>query len=144
MHLVADQADIGTLQLLLGSRLKARDINVKNKEGLTPLQVGLKRKNVDAEWRDLFIQFLRSIDQDITMSHRGTVPAGEPSSEWPAELPGPASGEGGLETDVTETVSLSSQTAVDSGSSDDEFADAVQVMESLEPDHDSYDSLVGC
>ena len=62
MHLVAECADLETLRLLAGS-LKCRDINNKNRLGLSPLQIALQREDVDAEWRDAFADFLKAIDQ---------------------------------------------------------------------------------
>ena len=65
MHLMAHQADNETLRLFLDYRLKPRNINVKDSAGRTPLQVSYLRGNVDVEWRNLFNQFLRSIDKDL-------------------------------------------------------------------------------
>ena len=65
VHLVVESADVKTLRILAGGNLKRRDINVKNKAGLTPAQVGLHRENVDVEWKAAaLMEFLRSIDQD--------------------------------------------------------------------------------
>lgn len=63
-HLIAQVADVQTLRLLISHRLKPRDINTKYK-GLTPLEVAFKREDIDAEWRDLFVQFLKSIDKNM-------------------------------------------------------------------------------
>ena len=65
LHLVAESADTKTLKLFLGGSLKRRATNVKNKHSLTPLQVGLARKDVDAEWKAAFLDFLRAIDKDL-------------------------------------------------------------------------------
>ena len=72
-HLVAHCADIESLRLLVVYPLKARDINIKNSQGLTPVQVGLNRDNADAEWRDLFTQFLKSMDKDAPRSPRRSM-----------------------------------------------------------------------
>ena len=65
MHLVAEFADMKTLRLLTQDRLKRRDINVKNRAGLTPIQIALRRSNVDYEWRDTFFNFLWNIDENV-------------------------------------------------------------------------------
>lgn len=66
IHLVAARANVKTLQLLAGGGLKRRDINVKNRDKLAPLQVSWQREDVDAEWREAFTAFLMSLDQDYT------------------------------------------------------------------------------
>lgn len=76
-HLAANFADTESLQLLTRGNLQRRDINIKNKEGLTPVQVALRRKNIDVEWRHAFFDFLRSIDKDqplpgVTEEARGS------------------------------------------------------------------------
>lgn len=68
MHLAAEYADSRTLHLLAHGGLARRDINSKNKKGLTPFQVGLQRQNVDAEWREAFADFLKSVDEDYPHS----------------------------------------------------------------------------
>ena len=65
MHLVAERADNKTLQLLAHGHLKRRNTNVKNKSGLTPYQLATQRNDVDAEWRNAFLEFFRSIDEDL-------------------------------------------------------------------------------
>ena len=65
MHLTAELADVKTLCLLAQGRLMRRDINAKNKAGLTPVQLALQRQNISAEWHDTFLKFLRSIDKDV-------------------------------------------------------------------------------
>ena len=64
MHLAAEAADVRSLQLLACGRLERRDINIKNGDGLTPIQVALHRTDVDAEWREAFVNFLKAIDKD--------------------------------------------------------------------------------
>ena len=64
MHLAAKRADAETLRLLAQGELQQRDINVKNKAGLSPLNLGLQREDVDAEWREAFVDFLKSIDKE--------------------------------------------------------------------------------
>lgn len=132
MHLIARQADTESLQILLNYRLKPRNINTKNLEGHTPIEVAFKRKDVDAQWRDLFTQFLKSIDEDIPPQNQESELA-EYSVEWPrATAPGRAA--------VFESVdgeNSSCQTAVQSESSDDEFVDAMQVMEIPDPERTS-------
>ena len=65
MHLAAEFADAETLHILTQGRLRRRNINVRNRASLTPIQVALQRNNVDAEWRDTFLAFLKTIDEDI-------------------------------------------------------------------------------
>ena len=65
MHLVAEVADTETLYLLAQGRLKYRDINMKNKAGLTPIQLALQRDSIDANWQGAFFAFLRTIDKGI-------------------------------------------------------------------------------
>ncbi|KAL9616219.1 MAG: hypothetical protein Q9160_008892 [Pyrenula sp. 1 TL-2023] len=64
MHLAASYADAKSLRILAQGTLQRRNINVKNRTGLTPCQVGLQRENTDAEWKHAFFDFLRSLDQD--------------------------------------------------------------------------------
>ena len=65
MHVAAESADAATLSLLARGGLQLRDINTKNLEGLTPIQVGLRRQDVDAEWREAFVEFLKAVDRDF-------------------------------------------------------------------------------
>ena len=128
VHLVAHQADVETLRLLLDARLEDRDINVKNKEGLTAFQVGDKRENQDEEWKTLFEQFLGSIDRARPTPARQPEPAEEYSFEWPTEL---ASSQGAKEVGkaigTANTETSPSLTAVDSEfSSEDEFVEALE------------------
>ena len=116
LHLVAARADSENLRVLLDYRLKPRDINVKNKEGLTPLQVGFRRENINAEWRDLFVQFLKSVDQDSVSTYPDPLPARTPSAKLKS-----ACGVGNRST--------SGQTTDHASHSDDEFEDAVEVIE---------------
>ena len=62
-HLAAQFADAETLRLLSKGKLQQRDINVKNNAGLSPLNIGLQRDDIDPEWREAFVDFLKSIDQ---------------------------------------------------------------------------------
>ena len=101
IHLVAGQADIESLRMLLDYRLKPRNINVKNQKGLTPRQVALKREDIDVEWSDLFMRFLENLDKDMPPQNQG-IEGNETSSSRPA---------------------------VDWESSDDEFVDAVDRIE---------------
>lgn len=64
MHLVAEHADTQTLRLLARGSLKRRDINVKNQDKLIPMQLSWQREGLDAEWKEAFMEFLISIDQD--------------------------------------------------------------------------------
>lgn len=64
MHLAAEFADTETLRLLSQGHLQHRDINVKNRAGITPIQLALQRKDVSPGWLKTFCDFLRSIDQD--------------------------------------------------------------------------------
>ena len=139
MHLIAQQADVETLHLLLDYRLKPREINVKNREGLTPKEVGCNR---DSDWSKAFRQFLKSIDKDIPMSDREPELAREYSYPWPTELP---TSEGGQrKVEITTIDTSSNQTAVDPESpSDDEFVDAVQGTEDLVLTHESRNALEG-
>ena len=114
-HLVAHQGDVETLRLLLEYRLKPRDINVKDREGLTAFQVGDKREDQDEEWRDLLKQFLDHIDQDKQSPVQVPEPAEEYSFEWPAELAASDNAEGIFRR--TDTEISSSLTAVNSESS---------------------------
>ena len=66
IHLVAETADTKALHILASGKLKRRDINIKNKAGLTPTQIGLQRRDVDAEWKVAFMDFLRTIDQSAS------------------------------------------------------------------------------
>ena len=122
MHLVAQQANTASLQILLNHRLEARYINVKDKDGLTPLEVGFKREDVDTEWRDLFMQFLRSIDKNIPPQHREPPPPRAYSFQWPRDIPS-----SGRTEEADEA--LDNDTAVGSESSDDEFFDATNGKE---------------
>lgn len=91
MHFAAEIANTDTLYLLAQGRLKRRDINVKNKAGLTPTQLALQRGSVDTNWRDAFFAFLRTIDKDIQLeldtierfhlSQQGSVESGGSESE---------------------------------------------------------------
>ena len=125
MHLVAHQADAETLRLLLDYRLKPRDINIRDREGLTAFQVGARRENQVPEWSGLFEQFLYSIDRDTPTPVRDPEPAPEYSFQWPMELVISETAEQVIEDTNTEL--SSSLTAIDSeSSSEDEFVDAVQ------------------
>ena len=64
MHLVAEFTDTAGLRLLTG-RLKRRDITVRNKDGLSPYQIGMQRIGVGTEWQNAFWNFLKSIDKDM-------------------------------------------------------------------------------
>lgn len=64
MHLAAEFAGSQTLQLLQRGNLKIRDIKIKNKNGLTPVEVGLQRQDPDPKWMKAFFNFLKSIDEN--------------------------------------------------------------------------------
>ena len=64
MHLAAEFIDTEGLRLLTG-RLRRRDITVRNKDGLSPYQLGMQRMAVDTEWQNAFWDFLKSIDKDM-------------------------------------------------------------------------------
>ena len=93
VHLAAEIADTETLHLLARGYLKRRDINVKNKAGLTPIQLALQRGNINDNWQKAFWTFLRNIDEDIRIgldiiaerSHEGYLEALE-SGESQSEL----------------------------------------------------------
>ena len=87
VHLSATYGDVQTLQLLAQGGLRRRNINAKNKAGLTPVQIAIQRENVDAEWRHAFFDFLRSIDEDLAQPEESIEEApGEglamPGSYW--------------------------------------------------------------
>ena len=125
MHLVARQADVETLRLLLNYRLKPRNVNVKNKEDLTPTEVMYKRKDRDAEWTNLFEKFLDSVDDALSTLGREPEMAREYAYQWPIDLPTSQPEE--QVTELASTDTASSQTAVDTEpSSEDEFVDAMQ------------------
>lgn len=65
IHIAAESADINTLRLLTRGGLQRRNINIKNKAGLTPFQVGMQRGVTDAEWKEAFVDFLQAIDEDM-------------------------------------------------------------------------------
>ena len=65
VHLVAEVANEETIHLLARGNLKRRDINAKNKAGLTPIQLALQRDNINDSWQKAFFTFLRTIDKDI-------------------------------------------------------------------------------
>ena len=72
MHLAAEAADVKTLQLLAHGCLKRRDINIKNEDGMTPIQVAIHRTDVDAEWREAFVNFLKAVDEDEPQGQKVT------------------------------------------------------------------------
>ena len=97
MHLAAGFADSKTLKLLAQGRLSRRDINFKDDAGLTPIQVAMQRKNVDAKWWESLISFLKSIDEDQQPSEDldsslGSEEATESSMHTSADRGGEISG----------------------------------------------------
>ena len=64
VHLAAEFADARSLQILAHGNLKRRDINQKDRSGLTPIQIGLRRTDTGTEWKEAFVDFLKSIDKD--------------------------------------------------------------------------------
>ena len=108
MHLAAECADARSLQLLTKGRLSRRDINVKNKKGLSPCQLALQRQAVDAEWREAWSDFMRSIDKDF--------PFMEPSHLHSKGV-------------STFRQNLDAMTNDGNDTSDDEFEDAVETQE---------------
>lgn len=112
MHLAAEFASAESLRLLARGNLERRDTNTKNRAGITPTQLAIQRKNIDAEWRHAWFDFLRSIDRDI------------PQPESPSE-PLMASQELGIRSlDSGASSSISS----DDDESEDDFEDAVEVQ----------------
>ena len=83
MHLAAEFADVRTLQLLRAGGLQRRIIDVKNDEKLTPLDIAWQREDVDAEWREAFVDFLNSMDQDTPDMSHPTSDHGPKSAESP-------------------------------------------------------------
>lgn len=69
MHLVAEFADLQTLRFLAKCGLKHRNINRTNKAGLASINIALQRSDIDSEWNQAFIDFLKSIDE--TQLHEG-------------------------------------------------------------------------
>ena len=65
MHLAAEFADEETLRLLAQGSLAPRDINVKNPAGLTAINIGFRREDVDGKWTEAFVDFLKSVDQEL-------------------------------------------------------------------------------
>ena len=63
MHDAAKAADTETLRLLKSGNMQRRNIHIRNKDGYTPMQVGLRRE-ANLEWKEALTSFLRSIDQD--------------------------------------------------------------------------------
>lgn len=126
-HLVADCADVESLRLLVAHPLKPRDINMKDKQGLTAIQIGLERKDVDAEWRDLFMQFLKSVDKDTVRPQR--QPRMTTAERYREERQ--ASVSIGENSNTTEEAALDAQPEDGSDESDAEFADAVQQLADL-------------
>lgn len=65
MHMAAEFADQRTLRLLELSGLQPRDIDAKNKKGISPIQIALRRQDAAGlEWRIAFSDFLRALDED--------------------------------------------------------------------------------
>lgn len=62
LHLAAEFANTETLRLLTQGALQHRPINIKNRAGLTPIQLAIRRCDVDDEWRAAFFKFLGSVD----------------------------------------------------------------------------------
>ena len=91
MHLAAQFADADTLRMLAQGRLKPRDINVKNKAGLSPLNLGLQREEVDPEWREAFVDFLKSIDQEQPRSRKASKWDNVPEESFEATFDRPMS-----------------------------------------------------
>ena len=125
-HVVAQSADVQTLRALLDhGRLRLRDINIKNRTGSTPLQVGFQRDNIDAEWRDLFMQFLKRIDEDSAHSCADLRPmeAGvqENVVSAPREMGVRDSGASCRHSDAIQSKEPDSD-------SDDEFEDALETL----------------
>lgn len=108
MHLAAQCADTQSLRLLARGSLKRRDVNVKNKAGLSPVQVALQRKYVDVEWRDAFFDFLRSIDKDQPYVASSQTASGNPQDY------------------VFQGEGIDTRDSSESDGSDDDFEDAVE------------------
>ena len=100
VHLAAQHGDTETIRLLAQGNLKPRDINVKNKAGLTPVQLAMQRKNVDHKWREYFWDFLRSIDEDQPHSS-GAHPPSRTSGVRVNDLTDPAST--GIDNDLIDS-----------------------------------------
>ena len=124
VHLVAYRANVDILRLLLNHRLEPREINIKNDEGLMPRQVGFKRNDTNAEWKDLFLRFLKSINQDLPHEER------ESARPYSYELPKEIALEEAA-TEISSSETSTNLTAVDSESSEDEFMDAVDSIDDL-------------
>ena len=107
MHLTAQFADAETLRLLARGGLRPRDTGVKNGAGLTPFQLAFRRRDVDADWRDAFSDFLSSIDKD-------RVREGSRSQQVPRA--------------TTEASGVVSSSDSDSEETDREFEDAVEFL----------------
>ena len=68
MHLIAEFADMATLRLLAQSRLERRNINIRNRAGLTPLELAEQRNNIDAEWQGTFGALLKTVDKNLYLN----------------------------------------------------------------------------
>ena len=118
-HFFAHHADAQTLRLLLRYHASSQDINAKNKQGLTPLQLSFRRDDIDAEWRDLFVQLLKKQDKDAVPLRTDTETAGASSP------------------DSDSFQALGNDTALASrleevyDSSEDEFEDAVEAQDEI-------------
>ena len=78
VHQTAECSDAKALRILAQGGMRRRNINAKNKSGLTAVQIATQREDIDAEWRHAFFDFLRSVDEDQAQQE-------ESSEELPAE-----------------------------------------------------------
>lgn len=64
LHIIARSSDLKMLHILQRGNLEPHDIEPKNKEGLTPIEVSRKRRDVNLQWRMAFGDLLRALDKD--------------------------------------------------------------------------------
>ena len=118
MHYVAKFADIKSLQLLNQYHLKPQNIKAKDREGKIPLQTMYQRNDIGPEFIDLFVQFLKMMDED----ERSTSPRHDqrPPGAWPSDP---------RLRQRAKRRSSNASCAVDvSDASDDEFQDTLETI----------------
>ena len=80
LHMVAQFADTETLRLLAHGNLRRRCTTLKDKAGLTPVELAFRRHDIDAKWRTAFADFIESIDDTCLQYGSGSCPDFEVST----------------------------------------------------------------
>ena len=76
LHYAAEHGDLRTLQILTSARIRGLQIDRKNIDGKTPLQLAQERVDETPEWHTAFADLLSSVDERPSESPSNTVSEG--------------------------------------------------------------------